>query len=237
MLLFARLIPLLILAAPWFDAVLGIIPLGDTSLGLVSRRNQTRKQAAAAYRAGQYGEALTRYQFLVRSSAVPSLGERVNLGHAYFRLGQYRAAKQQYAQAGADVTPPLRSVAATQLGVLACLEKDTAAALSQFRQALLSNPENTVARQNFELLTFRFSGRKPVRKAAVPVPKPRPTPQGQRAERTQQQRDQLTRTRNTTLSDEQARQVLDALQADDLPYALARRRMARQAPAKPAGRW
>lgn len=239
MLLLVRLASLLIIAATWFDTT-----LGETKLGLVSRRNQVRRQAAAAYRAGRYQEALTHYRFLLKSSTSPSLAEQVNLGHVYFKLGQYASAKRQYEQNGTAGTPQLVAAAATQLGLLACLSIDTTTALLHFRTALLNDPDNSAARQNFELLKLRFSGKQPRRKAVGPTPQPSPQPEavrGQQVEKTEQQQDRLTRFRNTTLSDEQARQVLDALQADDLPYALARRRATKPTrPAtndKPTGRW
>ena len=235
MILLVHLVSLLIIAATWFDTT-----LGETKLGLISRRNQVRKQAAEAYREGRYQEALTHYRFLLMSNSSPSLGERINLGHVYFQLGQYASAKRQYEQGGLAATPQLVAIAAAQLGLLACLNKDTTTALTQLRNALLNDPDNVTARQNFELLKLRFSGRQPSKKAAQPTPQASPqsqSAQGQQAEKTEQQQERLTRFRNTTLSDEQARQVLDALRADDLPYALARRRAARQATDKSTGRW
>lgn len=235
MMLLVRLGSLLLITSAWFSTA-----LEKTKLGLVSQRNQVRRQAAESYRAGRYQEALTHYRYLVQSSASPSLGERINLGHVYFRLGQYASAKRQYEQGGLEATPQLTSVAATQLGLLACINKDTVTALSQFRQALLNNPDNLAARQNFELVKLRFSGKQPRKKAVRHTPQPTPQPQatqGQQVEKTEQQQDRLTRSRNTTLSDEQARQVLDALQADDLPYALVKRRTGQPATDKPAGRW
>ncbi len=235
MILLVRLGSLLLVAATWFTTT-----FGETKLGLVSRRNQVRKQAAAAYVAGRYQEALSHYRFLLQSNSLPSFDERVNLGHVYFQLRQYASAKRAYERGGTGATPQLEAIAATQLGLLACLRKDTTTALLQFRTALLNDPNNGTARQNFELLKLRFSGKQPPKKVAPPKPQPAPQPetrQGQRAEKTEQQQERLTRFKNTTLTDEQARQVLDALQADDLPYALARRRANRQAASKPAGRW
>ena len=183
MLLLVRLASLLLIAATWFNTM-----LGETSLGLVSRRNQVRRQAAAAYQSGRYQEALSHYRFLLKSSPEPSLGEQVNLGHVYFKLGQYAAAKRQYEQGGTGATPQLMAVAATQLGLLACLSKDTTMALLHLRNALLNDPDNRAARQNFELLKLRFSGKQPRRKAAGPTPQPSPQPEkvrGQQVEKTE----------------------------------------------------
>ncbi|ARK12950.1 hypothetical protein [Fibrivirga algicola] len=235
MLLLVRLASLLIILATWFDTM-----VGETKLGLVSRRNQVRKQAALAYKMGRYQEALTHYRYIIQTSPAPLLGERINLGHVYFKLGQYASAKRQYELGGAEATPQLTAIAATQLSLLACISRDTSAALGHLRTALLNDPDNSIARQNFELLKVRFSGKQARKKAVQTTPQPTPQPeavQGQQVDKTEQQQDRLNRLRNTTLSDEQARQVLDALQADDLPYELARRRAAKPTTDKPAGRW
>ncbi|MEZ0539565.1 hypothetical protein [Fibrella arboris] len=235
MMLLVRLVSFLIIATTWFSTT-----LGDTKLGLISRRNLVRRQAAEAYRAGRYQEALSHYRYLVGSHTVSTMGERVNLGHVYFKLGQYASAKREYEQGGNGATPQLQAVAATQLGLLACLTRDTTSALLHFQRALLNDPDNVIARRNFELVKLRFSGKQPHRKSAKQTPQPTSQPevtQRQQVDRTEQQQDRLNRFRNTTLSDEQARQVLDALQADDLPYALARRRAGRSAPEKTHGRW
>ena len=235
MLLTVRVVSLLILVSAWFDTT-----VSGTRMGLISRRNQVRKLAASAYRSGRYKEALSEYQYLITTGKAASMGERINLGNAYFRLGQYKAAQQQYGQTGTNATPALVARAATQLGVLASLNKDTVAALSYFKQALLSDPDNTIARQNFELLKVRFTAKNSAKKLVRSVPQPAPAPQQtqrQQVDKTEQQKDRLDRLKNAALSDEQARQVLDALRADDLPYALARRRTVKQSASKPTGQW
>lgn len=233
--LFVRLLFSTLLLVSWLET-----SLGDSSLGLVSRRNRARKQAAVAYRAGQYDEALRLYRYVVETSPTPSLAERVNLGQVYFQLRQYKRAKREFEQPGIDPTPQLTATAATQLGLLACLDKDTTTALAHFQKALLNNPDNYAARQNYELLKLRFSGKKPARRPAQQTPTPTPQPQatrGQRADQTNEQRDQLNRFRNAAMSEQQARQLLDALQADDLPYELARRRTRQNPAGGSAGRW
>jgi tetratricopeptide (TPR) repeat protein len=232
--LFARLFLLPVLLLSWLDTA-----LTDSSLGVVSRRNRARKQAAVAYRAGRYQEAQHLYQFLIETNPTPTLAERINLAQTLVQQQQYKAAKRELQQGGAEPTPQLVALAATQMGLLAGIEKDTATALQQFRQALLNNPESVVARQNYELLKLRFSGKKPPRQAPQTTQqRTQQAMQGQRVEQTEQQQDKLNPFRNTSMSEQQARQLLDALQADDLPYELARRK-ARGTTQKQggAGRW
>lgn len=211
--------------------------------GPISRNNQARREAEAAYRAGRYDRALTLYAYLSRNTTTIDPAVRLNLGHTYFQLQQYTKAKPQYETLLRLDRPDLRTVAATQLGVMACLERDSAAALTLFQRALLEDANNEPARYNFELVKKRYSGKPPVtsRRKQAGTPKPPATSQqltyGQ-VERSARQDELLRRFQRLNLSEEQALQLLDAMQSDDLPYALtqsARRSGTR--PAAGANRW
>ncbi len=211
----------------------------------ISRNNQARQEAQVAYQAGHYRQALQLYAYLSRTTTTIDPAVRLNLGHTYFQLKQYRKAKPQYETLLLSDRPDLRTAAATQLGVMACLEGDSATALSLFRRALLENPDNEPARYNFELIKTSYSGKMPAtnprQKPIVPRPqlvnKPRPSG-GQQVERSDRQDELLRRFQRLDLSEEQALQLLDAMQSDDLPYALTH--AARRSAAKPTvsgNRW
>lgn len=213
-------------------------------LNQISRDNQARREAERAYRAGQYRRALAQYEALSRSLTPLDPAVRLNLGHTLFRLGQYRRAKSQYQTLLETDQPDLRTVAATQLGVVACFERDSATALRLFEQALLENSGNEPARYNFELVKRRYSGKlrapkTPQVETRQPKQVPRPQPNGGGlVERSERQDELLRRFRALNISGEQALQLLDAMQQDDLPYALTR--AARRPGAKPASggnRW
>lgn len=218
-------------------------PLPDS----ISRNNQARQVARAAYQAGHYQRALSFYVYLSRTTTTIDPAVRLNLGHTYFRLKRYGQAKPQYETLLRSDRPDLRTAAATQLGVLACLEGDSAAALTLFRQALLEDADNEPARYDFELIKRTYSGKTRAKnsqqKSAVPKPqlvsKPRPAG-GQQVERSERQDELLRRFQRLNLSEAQALQLLDAMQSDDLPYALTRsaRRSKTDSPT-PAGknRW
>ncbi len=213
-------------------------------LNQIARNNQARLQAERAYRAGQYAQALVYYEALNRSATPLDPAVRLNLGHTQFRLGQYDRAKPQYRALLESDRPDLRTVAATQLGVLACLERDSATALRLFEQALLEDPDNEPARYNFESVKQRYSGRPLAPKVAPStsrqpkrVSKPEPTG-GEQVERSERHDELLRRFRGLNISGEQALQLLDAMQQDDLPYALTR--AARRPDSKPVtggNRW
>lgn len=214
------------------------------SFNQISRNNQARQEAQAAYQSGHYNQALTLYTYLSRTTITIDPAVRLNLGHTYFQLKQYKKAKPQYETLLQSDRPDLRTAAATQLGVMACLEGDSATALTLFQQALLEYADNEPARYNFELIKKYYSGKIPAtnprQKSSARKPKlinkPRPSG-GQQVERSTRQDELLRRFRRLNLSEDQALQLLNAMQADDLPYALTRsaRRSAKAAPG--SNRW
>ena len=222
------MIYLLITIWLWWHSVLPI--------NQISVNNQARRDAEAAYNAGQYTRALSLYTYLSRTTTTIDPAVRLNLGHTYFQLNRFSKARPQYETLLRSDRPDLRTVAATQLGVIACMERDSAAALSLFRQALLEDSENEPARYNFELIKKLYSGRLPMpsprQKSSVRnqqlVQKLRPTG-SQQVERSSRQDELLRRFQRLNLSEEQALQLLNAMQSDDLPYALTH--SARQAAA------
>ncbi|GAB3639707.1 tetratricopeptide repeat protein [Spirosoma arcticum] len=210
----------------------------------ISRNNQARQDAERAYHAGRFNQALALYAGLSRTTTTIDPAVRLNLGHTYFRLGQYAKAKPQYETLLRSDRQDLRAVAATQLGVMACFDRDSATALMLFRQALLENADNEPARYNFELIKKRYSGKplsinqQPKRAARQPLLVNKSQPAGGQVERSARQDELLRRFGQLNLSEEQALQLLNAMQQDDLPYALTR--SARRSGAKPAAnanRW
>ncbi|GAB3746011.1 tetratricopeptide repeat protein [Spirosoma pomorum] len=194
----------------------------------ISRNNQARQQAQKAYDAGNYQEALTLYTSLTRTTALdPAV--RLNMGHTYFQLRQYQKARPQYEALLRSDKTALRSVATTQLGVIACMQEDSATALILFQQALLEDANNESARYNFELIKKTFSGKAPagkLRQQQVSRQKQQASPNQsmsqQQVERSDEQDELLRRFQRLNLSEAQALQLLDAMQNDDLPYALTR---------------
>ena len=122
------------------DAVLNGTFLTKSKLGLISLRNQARKQAELAYEQGHYQQALTRFKTVLETGEPVSAIEHLAAAHIYFHLHQFIPATYHYGLVSGSVAPAAFSIAAVQLGVLACYRRDTATALSQFRRALLSEP-------------------------------------------------------------------------------------------------
>ncbi len=196
-------------------------------LNRISKNNRARQEAELAYQTGQYNRALTLYKYLSQTTTTIDPAVRLNLGHTYFKLKHYASAKPQYTTLLESNRSDLRTVAATQLGVIACLDRDSAAALKLFRQALLENADNEPARYNFELIKKRYSGKprqnsQHKQTAHQPQLTNEPRPASGQAERSARREELLRRFQQLNLSEEQALQLLNAMQQDDLPYALTR---------------
>lgn len=217
------------------DSVVTTTFMADSKLGLISRRNQARKQAEIAYTNGEFQRALAQFKTVLDTGDPVSPVEHLAVAHIYFQLHQFAPATYHYNLVNGLVAPPVFSIAAAQLGVLACYRRDTATALLQFQRALLSDPENSAARANYEWLKPRYSGKKRQQK---PQNKVSEAPsQAQQVEKSEQQQAKLNPFRNLNMTEEQARRLLDALQTDDLPYVLARRRQQHRNTPGTAGRW
>ncbi|GAB3995280.1 hypothetical protein GCM10028807_35020 [Spirosoma daeguense] len=210
----------------------------------ISQNNQARQQAQKAYQAGDFKQALRLYTYLSQVAKTPEPSVQLNLGHTYFQLKQYQKAKPQYESLLYSGSPELRTAAAHQLGVLACLSGDSATALALFQESLLENPENEPARYNFELVKKYYSGKKPKsnpnqKNPSQPPPVNKPVPTGgQQVERSERQDELLRRFQRLNLNEAQALQLLEAMQSDDLPYALTRSaRRSRSKPSAGENRW
>lgn len=230
------MIYLLITAWLWWNNLFSLNP--------ISRNNQARQEAQAAYQSGNYRRALALYVYLSRTTTTIDPAVRLNLGHTYFQLKQYGQAKPQYETLLQSDRADLRTAAATQLGVLSCLEGDSTTALSLFKRALLENPENEPARYNFELIKRYYSGKPPAKNMRQPstdhqpktIEKPRLS--GGQVEQSARQDELLRRFQRLNLSEEQALQLLDAMQSNDLPYTLTQSaRRLRTKPVADGNRW
>ncbi|GAB3566579.1 hypothetical protein GCM10027578_15720 [Spirosoma luteolum] len=210
------------------------------TLNQISRNNQIRREAESAYRLRQYAQAARLYAELTRVAGTTDPAVRLNLGHAYFQLGQYRRARPQYQALLQADQASLRTQAATQLGIMACASRDSAQALALFERALREDPANESARYDYEMIRTTYSGKPPVQPPRARAPKPMPKPKpagGQEVERSSRQDELLRRFERLNLSEEQARQLLDALQADDLPYALTQSARKPETNASTTSRW
>lgn len=209
----------------------------------ISQRNLALKEAEIAYQSANYKLAVQQYTFLLTTSKTVDPLVRLNLGHSLYQLKQYRKARHEYEQAIRLVAPEQATAAITQLGVIACIERDSANALLFFRQALLIDPGDEAARYNYELIQRLYTEPDSPPEKRKPEVKQKPQNQskqanaGQDAVKSDQQKDVLHQLRSLHITEEQAMQLLNAMRDDDLPYELAQRRYRSSEQTKTTQRW
>lgn len=197
----------------------------------IPERNQAKQSARDAFRRGAYRQAAQTYEALSQTRFFPELPVLLNLAHCYFLLRDTTRAEQTYARLLRVPDSRVASTAWAQTGLLQTQRGDTAVALTSLRQALALFPDNEVARYNYELLRLRYRPR-----ATPPPPRPdapprtAPPPEQREVEQSEQRRQTLERLRRYDLSEEQAQQLLDALNATELQYIQQQRRPAAGAP-------
>ncbi|PVY38854.1 tetratricopeptide repeat protein [Pontibacter virosus] len=134
--------------------VAAILFIGFLSGGLrsISLMNEHVDLAAAAYKRGDYIEAVASYEYLLEDLEVRDDQVRLNLGHAYFRLGELQKAQQQYTLLANHAARHIKAVSLLQLGAISAQNKKYKQALTYFRQTLIAEPGNQSARYNYELI-------------------------------------------------------------------------------------
>ncbi|MEJ8755909.1 tetratricopeptide repeat protein [Pontibacter sp. H259] len=151
-------------------AILLFLSLPGAGLKTVSRINSYADRAAKAYNQEKYAEAITAYEYLLEDLEVEDDQLRLNLAHAYYKAGLLPDAQNQYRLLADHTSEHIRSVVHLQLGNIASNGKKYPQALSLYRNALIADPENEVARYNFELLK-KYLILHP-EKAEMPEPEP-----------------------------------------------------------------
>lgn len=130
-------------------AVFLLIPASWTR---VSRLNSAIDLAAESYATAEYEQSITNHLVLVDEFGYASPELDYNLGLSYQYAEKVDEATGYYDKASIAPNKLLASFAYNQGGVLLGDKKEYEAALSKFKSALIQDPNNEVARYNYELL-------------------------------------------------------------------------------------
>jgi hypothetical protein len=153
------------------------------------------------------------------------------------------AARRKYAQLVSLKEPLLASTTYSQLGIIFCNSKDTARALSLFKEALILKPDNEVARFNYELLKRIYH---PINKQSQNAPKPKnnqmsPPPQTQeeKAEvaKDNSQKELLKTLKNYGLTLEKAKTILDGMKNSEIQYIQQKQNLVKNKESKITQNW
>lgn len=205
----------------YFQIVLWVLNFG--SLNTITLRNKAKLNAEQAYQQKDYLLASTYFRQVLNYTLFVEPKIRLNLGHCYYQLKDYEGATRQYQSLLQVIDDQIATSSLTQMGVLMEQKSKHQQALEHFKKALIVNPNNEIARYNFELLKKRH-----------PQQLPPPDVKGQQSqnistntktplqkaeiERSDKKQDILNTLKKFDLTEEQAKMILDAMKAGEIQY-------------------
>lgn len=118
----------------------------------VAETNDLKYQAAQACKEKKYTEALNQYSKLLTEYQLKEEDLKLNIAHCYFKLGDINRSLLFYEKLTDADNPSIKSIANQQLGLLAFKNNQKKKGLIYFKQALIADANNELARYNYELL-------------------------------------------------------------------------------------
>jgi tetratricopeptide (TPR) repeat protein len=134
----------------FFIAILLAIVINDPLR--ISRINKLKSQAKAAFNAGDFQGAIEKYKILTDSMQVTEDEVILNLAHAYYLAKDTAHAFPAYQGLTSSLNDQVSSKANQQLGVMSNVRGKAEEALNYFKQAIKADPQNELARYNYEML-------------------------------------------------------------------------------------
>jgi tetratricopeptide (TPR) repeat protein len=181
-------------------------------------------QAQRSFRLQEYQDAAKSYEIMLKNSYFPPEEVVQNYAQTLFLAKDTSNAKKKYLQLVALQKSTGSSTTYAQLGLLACWQKDSGQALILFRQALKINPENEIARFNYELLRTLYNPKsakqqdKQKKQNQVTPPPPKSNEQMMSPEKSEDKRQLLKTLKNYGLSLEGAMMILDGMKNSEVQY-------------------
>ncbi len=118
----------------------------------IAKINSLKKEAEEAFLSGNYELAISKYSFLTDSLDVDDDLIQLNLGHAYYQLGDTTGAKLNYGRVGASSNKKLKSIAYQQMGVMSKDAGKLEESLQQLKSAIKADPSNRDAVYDYEVV-------------------------------------------------------------------------------------
>ncbi|MCE7053777.1 hypothetical protein LZF95_03735 [Algoriphagus sp. AGSA1] len=137
----------------WTKLTLALFLLIPASWTRVSRLNSAIDRAGESYAKAEYEQSITNHQVLIDEFAYSSPELDYNLGLSNQYAEKPDEASEYFDKASISSNKMLASFAFNQGGVILGNKKEYEAALSKFKSALIQDPNNEVARHNYELLS------------------------------------------------------------------------------------
>lgn len=204
----------------------------------ITKNNQRKIDAETAYHNRQFKEAARLYGQITYGSVFSDPSARLNLAHSFYNLADFKQAKKHYQLLEKSDDNAIASVSNSQVALIRVMEKDTAGALEDLREAIRLEPNNQVARANYIVLKKHFSGtespsdvhtsrKKSERQQTAQVQqseKPDEPQEGREIAEGAQKEELLKSLKAMNMSEEQARAILDAMKSNESQYIYQLRR-------------
>lgn len=123
-----------------------------TDLDKIAKINKAKKEAKAAYLAGDFQLANNKYKLLIDSLGVKEEEVQIDYAHTMYNLNDTTNAVNTYKELSESSNKTISSIAEQQLGQVMFDKKQYEPALEHYKNALRKNPTNQDARYNYELL-------------------------------------------------------------------------------------
>ncbi len=183
----------------------------------VSKRNELKNEANMAFVKKDFVNATEKYQILEAISFNLEPEARLNLAHCYFYVKDTANALLEYKKLLKINDPLVAATAYNQLGILNAMLGDSVSALACYKETLKLNPENEVAKYNYELIKKRnpesdklFSQKNKNRQTQ--------SEENQEFAKTEKKEDELQTLAPKKMSKEKALEILDAMKLSELQF-------------------
>lgn len=206
----------------WFFYII-LLFLNLRSLTNVSERNLLKNEAGKAFTQKKYELAVEKYEYLSNISFNLEPEARLNLAHAYFYTNDTTKSLNEYRRLLRISDERISSTALIQIGVIDIMLGDSTTALMLFKEALGKNPDNKIARYNYELLRKKIPQKLPKNNQNQQPEEEQKNNAGE-TEKTEEKQDELSSQTPEKMSKEKALQILDAMKTNELQYTQQRKK-------------
>lgn len=191
----------------------------------VSERNLLKSQAGIAFTQKKYELAVEKYQNLSDISFNLEPEARLNLAHSYFYTNDTTKALDQYKRLLKVNDERILSTTLIQIGVIDTMLGDSATAIIVFKEALNKNPDNKIARYNYELLRKKMPPKPPKNNQSQNNQAEEQNPDnGGETQKTEEKQEELSSQTPEKMSKEKALQILEAMKTNELQYSQLRKK-------------
>jgi len=135
-----------------FSIVFLILLFLPASWQRIADKNSAIDRAERAYKSSDFENSIRGHLLLLSDYDLHTPEVNFNLGLSYQLNGQEAEAQRTFTELVHSGNRKIGSYAANQNGTISAREEKFEEALQSFRRALINNPDNEVARYNYEML-------------------------------------------------------------------------------------